>query len=353
MSGVMVELGVYGVARVHRVVFSATLDPAVPERTFVPMGVLTALVGAVMCVEQRHLKRLLAYSTIAHVGLFLTALGVGDAGAVAGVALYVAGHAGVKAALFLLSGLLLNRFRSVDEGGLYGRGRRDPSGWLFLLAGLALAGLPPFGPGLGKAVLEEASTVRHPWLLVVFVLVSAATGGAVLRIGVRIYLGRGHRPAGPEPAQISGADEEPEGGRGLSDTPATMLTAVVLLLAGGLAVGLVPPLARAAGHGAALFVDRDGYLSQVLSGADGHVPPVPPGIGWTASGVLLGLLSTAAAVVVAALALSDRRTHAVVDRIRPAVLLLRRLHSGHVGDYVAWLVVGVALLAALAGLPVP
>jgi len=100
-------------------------------------------------------------------------------------------------------------------------------------------------------------------------------------------------------------------------------------------------------------VDRDGYLSQVLSGADGHVPPVPPGIGWTASGVLLGLLSTAAAVVVAALALSDRRTHAVVDRIRPAVLLLRRLHSGHVGDYVAWLVVGVALLAALAGLPVP
>ncbi len=58
------------------------------------LGALTAVVGAVMYLLQRHLKRLLAYSTIAHVGLFLTGPGALDGPGTTGTAVYVLGHAG-------------------------------------------------------------------------------------------------------------------------------------------------------------------------------------------------------------------------------------------------------------------
>ncbi|MFE3169026.1 NADH-quinone oxidoreductase subunit D, partial [Streptomyces sp. NPDC059224] len=65
---------------------------------------------------------------------------------------------------------------------------------------------------------------------------------------------------------------------------------------------------------------------------------------WTSAGVLLGCLSTLLAVAVAALAVTRPGLLAVRGRALP----LRRLQSGHVGDYVAWLLVGAAALGALA-----
>ncbi|MEV4754242.1 complex I subunit 5 family protein [Micromonospora sp. NPDC049559] len=354
MSGVMVELGVYAVARVHTTVFAATVPASAVRPAFLTLGVLTAVLGSVMCLGQRHLKRLLAYSTIAHVGLFLIGVAIGDPDSVAGTALYVLGHAGVKGALFLVAGALLSRFQTLDEGQLYGRGGgwRNTGTWYFLLGGLALAGLPPAGPGLGKAVAEEAAEAAgHPWLVAVFVLVSAATGGAVLRAGVRIFLGRGRRPSAAHPEQATGAARESETESRPSRTPVTMLLAIGLLLAGGAAVGVVPALAAGASRGAELFTDRDGYLGQVLSGARPAGTSAAPAVGWSPAGVLLGLLSAALALAIAALFLRPGPARAALARLDGPMLLLRRLHSGHVGDYVAWLFLGAALLAALVGVP--
>lgn len=353
-SGVMVELGFYGVARIYWAIFSSTGIAAAAQHAFVVFGVLTAIVGSVMCFIQRHLKRLLAYSTISHLGLFLTVLGISSPEALGGVTLYILGHAAIKGALFLQSGVILDRYGSVDEFSLHGRGRDAPAlGVAFMLSGIALAGAPPFALGLGKGIAEHALSEAHaPWPLVLMIAVSAITGGAVLRVGARIFFDVGSPPQGVEAEGMSGDEEHIEIKIGREHIPASMMAPAVGLLAAGLALGLLPAVGSAVHEAAARFMDRDGYVGAALGGSlvnssSAYTATAEHGAAsWDAEGIWLGLLTAALAAGVAAFGVFRHRLPERLRRaralVRPPLELLRQVHSGKVGDYVAWLLIGLA-----------
>ena len=124
-SGAMVTMGVYGATKLGWQVFGG--DPVIRSAAHAVMlaaGAASAIVGGVMCVAQRHVKRLLAFSTISHAGIMLIGCSLFSTTGEAGVLLYMLGHGLVKGALFMTAGILLATLGGIDELGLRGLGRQ-------------------------------------------------------------------------------------------------------------------------------------------------------------------------------------------------------------------------------------
>jgi multicomponent Na+:H+ antiporter subunit D len=344
LAGVMSDLGFHAIARIYWDVFSGpTAGHATAVRgLLVGVGLLTALLGAAMCLLEADLKRLLAFLTISHGGIFLVGIGLLRAHGLAGSTLYVTADGLAKGALFLTVGAIQNRLGGSDELWLSGRGRSRryaASGTLMFLCGLALAALPPFGPFLAKSMIEEQAPAWIPPLLTAATLVTAA---CVLRAAGRIFLGLGRH----EDELLRRQPEEPTEPE--RPQPAWLiLPPAAALLVAALGLAFAPGIAAHAQQVAERAVDRPAYAAEVLHGELPAVPPPPPTWhAFTAADWAYGAVSTAGAVGLALLLLYRRRLPALV---RPPIAVLRAAHSGVIGDYATWVAVGTVVFAAVWG----
>jgi multicomponent Na+:H+ antiporter subunit A len=156
-SATMVKAGVYLLARLS----PALGDTALWQGLVGGAGALTMLTGAVLAIPQTDLKRLLAYTTVSGLGILTMLVGLGGPEAATAAVVFLVVHALYKATLFLVAGALDHEAGSRELGQLGGLRRAMPiTGTAAALAGLSMAGLPPFLGFLGKE-LGYAAQLEH------------------------------------------------------------------------------------------------------------------------------------------------------------------------------------------------
>jgi NADH-quinone oxidoreductase subunit L len=159
-AATMVTAGVYMLARCTPL-FAVSADA---QCAVAAIGGITALLGGVIAVTQTDLKRILAYSTISHLGYMFVAVGVGTLAGVTAGMFHLVTHAFFKALLFLGAGSVMHATGGViDIRELGGLRRRLPvTYWTFLVGSLSIAGLAPLAGFWSKdAILLALSGKAH------------------------------------------------------------------------------------------------------------------------------------------------------------------------------------------------
>lgn len=183
-SATMVKAGVYLLMRVHPI-----LGDTVLWSTILPVfGGATLLVGTILAVRQTDLKLMLAYTTVASLGLLVMLVGTSVEMAIEGAVLYLLAHSLFKGGLFMVAGILDHEAGTRDIRALGGLRKAMPiTFFAAALAGLSMAGLPPFVGFLAKESIYAgifSGDPRHIALTITAIL----GNGLMLVIGAAIAI---------------------------------------------------------------------------------------------------------------------------------------------------------------------
>ena len=144
LSGSLLAISFYAILRYYQVT-AAALGPRFPRDVLLVFGVASLLLAALYLFGQRDIKRLLAYSSVEHMGILAIGVSFGAPIALAGVLLHVLAHAAAKGNAFMGAGVIVTKFgtKRITAGGVLDA--LPWSGPLFLFSILALGAMPPFG----------------------------------------------------------------------------------------------------------------------------------------------------------------------------------------------------------------
>jgi multicomponent Na+:H+ antiporter subunit D len=348
-SGLMVELGIYAVARIHFAIFAQTFAPhtrAFHEILFA-FAAATVLLAGTMCYSEHHLKRMLAFSTVCHAGLMLAAFAAGGPLGLAAMLTYLVAHAFVKGGLFFLSGVLLHTQNSITERELFASARKLPfTAALWFLGAIGLAAAPPLALLFGEAAAEHAAELHHlHGLSLLFIFGGALTAAAVLRVGMHTFFGWGDGTLSDRAAEIGELPETSPEDRKLH---AFLILPPALCILFAIALFADPHWLHIMRDAAAAMASQPAYLHTSYTGQ--NVALTQPS--WREaipSAITNSLIALAIAIL---LALSSVFRNKLPRNIRVGAFLergfrpLRELQSGHPGDYVLWITVGTAIFGS-------
>lgn len=199
-AAVLVKIGVYFYARFFglTVLVDPAFDAAVPI-----IAAASALISAGCALVANDLKRVVAYSTISQLAFILLGLSSGSEMGFVGGLLYILAHSLAKAGLFLCCGIVEHNVHTKDLRKIGGLGRAMPrTAAAFALCAFSVMGLPPFSGFFAKyLVIAGAVEAGRPWVAAVFILGAVMTVLYLLRLFVKVFLGK---PTFPEAHEGTG-----------------------------------------------------------------------------------------------------------------------------------------------------
>ena len=170
LSGVLLNVAFYALLR-----FKVLADLVIGSSTWtdhlmIGFGVLSVAVAALFLLQQRNYKRMLAYSSVEHMGLMGFASGLGPIGMLA-LTVHSVFHTLTKSALFFLSGEILLSQKTTKIAGVKDLMKKTPiTACLFLLGILAIIAVPPSGLFTSEFMMIGAGLKSHLWLTLILLV---------------------------------------------------------------------------------------------------------------------------------------------------------------------------------------
>lgn len=193
LSSAMLNCALYGLARFY-ILTSRCLGPEYPGHLLLWFGLLSMGVSVPFILVQRNFRRLLAYHTIDHAGIMVTALGIGGPLGSLALMLHMTFHSIAKSLLFLCAGSVYQYFKTDLFHKIKGSviQAMPLTGVVFLMAMLAIIGMPPFSLFQSEFLIVRAAFLGgHTLPAVLFVLFGTGVfAGALLHVG-SLVLGAG------------------------------------------------------------------------------------------------------------------------------------------------------------------
>ncbi|MGC9221549.1 MAG: proton-conducting transporter membrane subunit [Solirubrobacteraceae bacterium] len=205
LSGALLSAALYAMLRFFQVAV-ANGEASFAEHVLIVFGAISLIAASFFVLRQDNFKRLLAYSSIEHMGIIALGIGFGAPLAVAGALLHVITHASAKGLAFLSSGSLLRGYNTKQIEQVSDAGRRMPfTGPMFLAAALALSGLPLSGVFRSEfeIVVGGFSEPQYVGVVLLIVFVNLAFFGVIWHTGAMV-LGRDVLTAGATAGPLAG-----------------------------------------------------------------------------------------------------------------------------------------------------
>lgn len=180
LSGVLLKCAFLGILR-YVIIVNSAAGPSHSGQLLLFFGLLSMGIATAFILMQNNYKRLLAYSSIEHIGIIATGMGIGGFWGIYGSLLHVLNHAVVKTLLFFTTGRIRLKYHSTKIQKVRGAMETLPvSGTVMLLAALAIAGAPPFNIFLSEFTIMKAAVDGGNWMaFTLFIIFATIIFGAI------------------------------------------------------------------------------------------------------------------------------------------------------------------------------